>query len=197
MQRIEGEGYTLYITEIAAGERGTRRGREKAAVDVLVREVFGPDASKANDALGAPHISIGGVAVDEPVSVSHSRRYALLAVGRVGELIGVDIEEWRTQLVRVVPRILSEAELARHDSSERSLLEAWTGKEAIYKAVRGVAGHEIDYGSELCLPSGNEKSACAHFHDGRRVELRLDYHEVGPDAVIAVAICRDDASHSR
>lgn len=143
----------IYITRIAAEDGATRSERERMAVAELVAEAFGSEAVKCNDALGAPYIllmneeRIGGC-----VSVSHSRHYAALAVSKL-RYVGIDVEEDRAQLERVLPRITS-AQEACYNTDARSRLEGWTLKEALYKAARGMAGRELDFSRDLRLPVG-------------------------------------------
>lgn len=142
----------LYIRPIEAGERGTRRERERAAVAQIVAEVFGPDAVYAHRADGSPYI------VGSPlhISVSHCRGYAAVIVAQ-RDGIGVDIEELRgAQLQRVADRYLGPVQTRLYTCDEERLW-AWTAKEAIYKASgqRDLEGPEIWVGK----PYGTEAAA--------------------------------------
>ena len=63
--------------------------------------------------------------------------------------VGVDIEQWREQLVRVAPRVLSESEMAVYGASSDLLLRAWTMKETLYKAALTPG---LDFRRDIVLP---------------------------------------------
>lgn len=129
-------------------------GRE--TVKLLVREHLGPTVEYGHDADGAPVLTGSPLRI----SASHSRHFAAIALHP--ELTpGVDIEEERPgQLARVAPRFMSEREMPLW--ADR-LLQAWTCKEAVYKAARtpGLALADID----LTEPG------VASVPDGRRFAL--------------------------
>lgn len=110
-----------------------------------------------HDPDGAPLL----VGSELKVSVSHSRRFAAVAIDP-RRRIGVDIEEPRLeQLRRVISKFLSSEELPFWGDR---LLEAWTAKEAVFKAA-GIAG--IGLGSILLSQQG-----LARTPDGR--EFRIE-----------------------
>lgn len=113
---------------------GRRRDAETDAVERLVARRFGPKAALVHDAHGAP--SIAGR--PESISISHGAGWAILAVAPTGVRVGVDIECWRRQLRSVAPRFLTPGERGRI-TSDAELLQAWTAKEAVFKAA-GIAG---------------------------------------------------------
>ena len=119
------------IAPIPAGERGTRRERERAAVQAIADQLLGADAAIGHDEHGAPTIPNGYI------SVSHSRSQAAVAIN-ANTRIGIDAEEWRDALRRISPRFLSEAETQW--ASDEQLLTLWTIKEAVYKAA---ADHKL------------------------------------------------------
>lgn len=139
----------LYSEPIAPdGSNPQRTGRHEAehsAVMRLVARVFGPDARYLHHPDGAPYVDCA----DRDISVSHGARRALLAVSRRGS-VGVDIEQWRPQLQRVSSRFLSPDEQTRYTTPEQ-LLQAWTAKEAVFKAAR-IPGLVL---ADIRLPSLN------------------------------------------
>lgn len=124
------------IMEFAVGEatvyalplEGSGRAAERAAVARLFAEVLGSEVGHYAD--GAPYAV---AREDVAVSVSHGAGMAVLAIAR--EPIGVDIEsaERTGQLSRVASRFVG-----TDDDPSLTLLELWTAKEAVYKAVRRV-----------------------------------------------------------
>lgn len=117
----------------------------RRAVMEAIRAIPGcHDAIIDHDRSGAPFIPGSKLYI----SVSHSRLTAAVAVDALSP-VGIDVEEPRDkQLRRVASRILSDAELAVYDNPQR-LLEAWTLKEALYKAVGGTAP---DFIRDINLP---------------------------------------------
>lgn len=137
----------VYYTAICpTGE--CRRDRERSSVRALVDTAFGSDATIGHREDGSPYIS----GQDRPISISHSQTGAVLAVGRAGSTVGIDLENYRSQLARVAPRILSAQELAYY-TGEDGLLAAWTLKEAAYKCA-GIAG--LDFRRDIVLPCGGQ-----------------------------------------
>ncbi|MCM1520838.1 MAG: 4'-phosphopantetheinyl transferase superfamily protein [Lachnoclostridium sp.] len=116
-----------------------RRQAEQMAVEMIVRLHIGEGFSIAHDGAGAPYIE--GYA---PLSVSHCRDEAVIAVSDDDRPIGVDIETEREQLERVRLKFLTEDEVNTF-ASLHDLLRAWTAKEAVYKAALtpGLALDEI------------------------------------------------------
>jgi 4'-phosphopantetheinyl transferase len=80
------------------------------------------------DAYGKPHL------IDLPwyVSLSHTNGWAAAVLHR-SRPVGIDIEPIREQFRRVVPRVLSESELAHAAGDPNRLAVYWCAKEALYK----------------------------------------------------------------
>lgn len=136
---------TLGVTPIKADPGRTRTEREHSAVEAIVKHFFGSDASVGHRDTGAPYL-VGRE--DISLTVSHSRDYAAIAFS-TRRTVGVDIEQWREQLVRVAPRVLSESEMAVYGVSSDLLLRAWTMKEALYKAALTPG---LDFRRDIALP---------------------------------------------
>ena len=148
MPVIDLDGVRLALCRIEPDhERGTRRRRERQAVQRLL-EYFGfSESAYRHSASGEPYIDDSEL----HISVSHSLGYAAMAVS-LQPGIGVDIEQLRpAQLQHVAPRFLSEREQAEYSTPDR-LLWAWAAKEAIYKAaaIPGLSGPEMELESAFC-----------------------------------------------
>lgn len=137
---------TLGVTPIEADPDRTRTERERAAVSALIALFFGADTRIGHHDSGAPYL-VGQENIS--LTVSHSRDYAAVAFS-AERIVGVDIEQWREQLVRVAPRVLSESEMAFYTASPALLLRAWTMKEALYKAALTPG---LDFRRDITLPS--------------------------------------------
>ncbi|MDE5595873.1 MAG: 4'-phosphopantetheinyl transferase superfamily protein [Muribaculaceae bacterium] len=134
---------TLMITRVERLEGDSRADAEHRAVRRLVDHAFGQHAQIDHHPSGAPYIIGSPISI----SISHSRTHAAIAFS-ASHTVGVDIEEQRQQLARVAPRVLSEAEL-RDYSTPDLLLQAWTLKEALYKAALTPA---LDFRKDISLP---------------------------------------------
>lgn len=152
---------SVYATPLPSViERGQRRAAETEAVRRLVAGVFGQDAVLAHTSAGAPFIE----GFDGSISISHGCGAAILAVSRAAA-IGIDIEGPRHTLRRVASRFLSPSEFPVYATSDRLLLQAWTSKEAIFKAI-GIASLTI--GDIILPPDPGQSVFTVH---GRAIEL--------------------------
>lgn len=160
----------IFGARIDAGEGnrpGGRREAEKVAVAEALREAGIEPSRLRHEESGRPYLE----GCDREISISHGAGWAIVALGPAGMQIGVDIERWRPQLRRVSSKFLSPEEAAVYGQSDRLLLEAWTQKEAIFKA----AGDPELTISRIPLPSP---------------DFDVTIVDRFPDAVIALAIRR-------
>jgi|GEM_PF-909303 len=108
------------------------RRAEVYAEQLLIAEAFGKPLPLTHDENGAP--SIEGCLL--PVSISHTRGRVCLAVGS-DRAIGIDVEHYREQVLRIRDKFLSPTEQAWIAPTDvMSHLVAWTAKEALYKVAR-------------------------------------------------------------
>lgn len=147
----------VYAAPLRKGASGHGPGRsiaERAGVKALLREAFPErrDIYVAHRESGAPYLaSLSGVEEDLPeISISHSRTLGVLALAPGGTALGIDTEtpDRASQLVRLAPRFLSDAQIPYWGSSPATLFWAWTIKEAVYKAA-GRPGFPV---KEIPLP---------------------------------------------
>lgn len=136
MRLTEGPyGITIAIESIDPSEGTTRRQRESLAVGRTIKALIGKDAAIGHNSSGAPFlVNDPGL----PISISHSRKHVAVAIGSC-HAIGIDMEEWRPNLIKVAPRFLTPEQINEWSTPEQ-LLKAWTIKEALYKALSS-AGH--------------------------------------------------------
>lgn len=140
-------GLRLAYCLIPEDDTASRRERETAAVRSLLDALLGSDALISHNENGAPYIA-GHPEVS--LSITHSRRIAAVAISTMPDrIIGIDAEEWRSQLVRVAPRVLSAEEMEEYSASEERLLAAWTMKEALFKAALAPG---TDFARDIKLP---------------------------------------------
>lgn len=179
---IPAEGVEIYLAPIVTdGNPHSRREAEKAATARLVTALFGPGATVTHTPDGAPLLILTDSATAPEISISHSIRTVALAVGRAGSPIGVDIEQPRQQLARVVRRFLAPEETAIHAASEENLLRAWTAKEAAFKAA-GITG--------LTLADIRLDATASHALIPARpsAEIRISHYPDPDGSLIALAI---------
>lgn len=128
-----------------------RRDAERAAVMKLVRCLFGDDAVYSHDAQGAPMIE----GCTEAISVAHGAGMAVVAVSRACA-VGVDVECWREQLVRVKAKYVGDDDVCCSADEQERLLTLWTDKEAVYKAANapGLALLDIHVYGDMAAACG-------------------------------------------
>ena len=80
------------------------------------------------DEYGKPHLNHNGAFV----SISHTHGWAAAALHPTRP-IGIDIEPFRQQHLRVVPRVLSVDEINHADGNLERLAVYWCAKESLYK----------------------------------------------------------------
>lgn len=159
----------VLIAPLPAATQGQKRAdREREATAALLSYALGHPAAITHAPNGAPRLA--GADSSWHISVSHSRTRVAVALNPVRR-IGIDVEEWRDQLVNVKNKFVQSGEEAEWGSR---LLEAWMAKEAAYKAFEPVdsitvlsiriAGSTASYGNSL-----------ARLHFGEGFVLAEDY----------------------
>ena len=128
---------------------------------------------------------------EEPLdfSLSHSGKYAVLAVG--DKPVGADVERLRKNRLNVAKRCFHRKEyedimtLQRKESCDRRFLEYWTMKEAYVK--RTGDGFRIPFDS-FWVKRGEDGVSSVEEKDGQRVWIATGYME---DAY-ALSVCSKD-----
>ena len=80
------------------------------------------------DEYGKPHL----VGASSHISLSHTSGWVAVTLHRT-QPVGIDIEAFRDQFRRVVPRVLSDPEIAHAAGDTSRLAVYWCAKEALYK----------------------------------------------------------------
>lgn len=161
-------------------ERSSSRSVERAAVAHIIEQFFGIGTELLHTPDGAPYVAN----TEKHISISHGGGYALLAVCD-SRPIGVDIEVWRPTLRRVAAKFLAPAEREIYSASESLLLQAWTSKEAIFKAL-GINGLTI---SEIILPKNPDTTK----YISHSKEITLHRHILN-DSMITLAVATQHVS---
>ena len=161
-----------------ANVKSLHRQAEMILTRILLREIFGDDVVYSHDENGAPIVNR-----DCFISVSHCADEVVIALNSTSP-IGIDIEVWREQLARVFPRVMSPAEVKFYNTKQL-MLQAWTAKEAIYKAV-GIPG--LDFSSEILLPlDPTDLTASVKNGISDTISVALIFVEVSSQKVITLA----------
>lgn len=159
---------TLAVCPIAHSDSDRHKDQNKAVRNLLDASL-GTGCRLAHREDGSPYIDGSGLSI----SISHSRDYACITFSP-SLTVGVDIEQPRTQLRRVAPRVLSDSELAVYGASDSLLLRAWTLKEALYKAALTPG---LDFRRDIMLPAdaaGTQAEVLGHPYDVIAVIERSD-----------------------
>ena len=154
MELIELTSTRVSVGRLAAYDRSTKRAVERRCALQLLHELFGRDDIEIGhrDA-GAPYIICKNSASPMPyLSVSHSNDLVAVAIDSKYR-IGIDIEQPRDNLRRVLPRVLSPEELSVYGVNEA--LKAWTLKEAAYKVADNPGA---DFRRDLPLPIAEKEN---------------------------------------
>ncbi len=123
---------TLFTTPVLPGSHSHRQA-EREAVRRIIADVYGPEVEILHTPDGAPYLS----GSRHLISVSHCHTTAGVLISTDGTRPGLDLEtaDRTVQLTHVAPRFLTSTELPYWSSSPRRLLQAWTLKEAAFKAA--------------------------------------------------------------
>jgi len=100
----------------------------RVAIRQLVEEQGLTYRGLYKDEFGKPHL----IGAPWHISLSHTNGWAAAVLHRTRP-VGIDIEPIRDQFRRVVPRVLSEEEIAHAAGEPARLAVYWCAKEALYK----------------------------------------------------------------
>lgn len=84
------------------------------------------------------------------LSLSHSQHWLAMAIGPLGQPLGVDIEEKEEQASRLLERFSSSSERKLLEEYQMPAIQLWTAKEAVFKAY---SGREVQVISQVEMQS--------------------------------------------
>lgn len=155
------------IIEKISNSSSARRKREIIASHLLIKEIFGEGVTITHDENGAPLLN----GAQGFISISHSATEIAIAINS-HHPIGIDIENWRDQLIKVKSRFLSQKEMEVY-ATPQLMLKAWTIKESVYKVAQSPG---ISLADDIMLPlSIEDNMAKANTHNGTK-EFKI--HEI-------------------
>lgn len=120
---------TKYDQQAIEGITSARRQKEILIANQVIRYLFGNNANLLHSKYGVPILD--GININ--ITISHCTNKFIIAINPTS-IIGIDVELQREQLNRVKSRFLSTQESIIYNTPTL-LLNAWTIKEAIYKAA--------------------------------------------------------------
>jgi 4'-phosphopantetheinyl transferase len=88
------------------------------------------------------------LASDIHISLSHSFPFVAAIICK-GQPVGIDLERYGRNIEKIGPRFLSQEEWRIREHSHQDLTQAWTCKEAVYKAM-GAPG--LSFQQDILLP---------------------------------------------
>ncbi|RRA97634.1 4'-phosphopantetheinyl transferase family protein [Larkinella rosea] len=152
----------------------------RAALRSLV-QTYWSYAGLYKDEFGKPHL----IGLKAHVSISHTSGWAA-AVVHHSKAVGIDIEPFRDQFVRVVPRVLSDEEISHANGDLHRLAVYWCAKEALYKLY---GKRQLTFREHLHVEPFADGAGLLTGHvrlpDDVR-ELKIHYFETGP-GMLAIA----------
>lgn len=154
-----------------------RRRREIVITHLMIKRYVGRHASLYHDKNGAPMIC----GENCHISISHSATEIAIALNP-NKPIGIDIENWREQLIKVKNRYLSATEQEIYNAPQQ-LLQAWTAKEALYKVAQSPG---ISLALDISLPIDGSDIANVNTPNGKS-SFKICHIEPSPTRCITLA----------
>lgn len=139
-----------------------KRRIEWTATRVLLATLAGPEARIAHLPSGRPFLQ------ENPamsVSLSHTTGYAALILGRFGQTVGIDIEQYATRIDRLTHMFMNRQEkaLPYEGKATWSNLLHWSAKETMFKCM-DVA--EVEFKKHLLVtPFWPQSCGVLHTHE--------------------------------
>lgn len=120
------------------------RRREWLAVRVLLYVLTGEEKEIAYTPAGKPFLVDGTASI----SISHTRGYVAVLLGRRNREVGIDIEQYGERVRKVASRFMREDEVPAsfRDTDTWSLLLHWSAKETMFKCMNT---SEVDFRKHL------------------------------------------------
>lgn len=157
----------------------SRRDAERRTVATMLSAHFGHAIDICHDPIGSPYIPD----YDGHISISHCRDMAVAALD--SHPVGIDVETWRDQLIRVAPRFLTPRERQWAGTDPERLLRAWTAKEAIYKLLH-TPGLPLSHILLHTFADGSWGGATV-FYKGAVKDIAISSPNSSPHRVITIA----------
>lgn len=182
-------GVRLAIASFIPSRGAERRAIERGIARRLLAELLGDTSSE----LPYLHEPNGRPRLPEPhteqLSISHTEGYVACAVSEIP--IGVDVERWGEQVMRILPRFLSPEECAMVHAAEHPQHLAhilWSAKESAYKLAPPTSHSLLDFSLVHILPPTEHaygRMLIAAAHTPRPICV---HYTTTPDYVLTLAL---------
>jgi phosphopantetheinyl transferase (holo-ACP synthase) len=157
--------------EVAASlsVRHPRTQLQRYASRLLIHEMLGELPEVWKDEHGKPHLKD----VELEISISHTEGYAAVLLGK-GKL-GVDVQHFKPNVMKVRDRFLDENELQMAQDIETTTL-FWAAKEAVYK-YNALPG--LDFRDPITIHSIESETLSSSFiFEGTETKLELRWRRL-------------------
>lgn len=157
--------------EVAASlsVRHPRTQLQRYASRLLINELLGELPEVWKDEYGKPHLK----GFDTEISISHTEGYAAVLLGS-GKL-GVDVQHYKPNVMKVRDRFLDDRELAMSQDIETTTL-FWAAKEAVYKYN---AEPGLDFKEPITIRSIETGVLPSNFvYNGVQINLELGWEKL-------------------
>ena len=157
--------------EVAASlsVRHPRTQIQRYASRLLIHEMLGELPEVWKDEHGKPHLKD----VELEISISHTEGYAAILLGK--EKLGLDVQHFKPNVMKVRDRFLDENELHMAQDIETTTL-FWAAKEAVYKYN---AKPGLDFRDPISLHSIEPEVLRSSFiYDGAETKLDLGWKKL-------------------
>lgn len=149
--------------------RHPRTQLQRYASRLLVHEMLGELPEVWKDDHGKPHLK----GFELEISISHTDGYAAVLLGE--EKLGVDVQHYKPNVMKVRDRFLDHQELQMAQDIETTTL-FWAAKEAIYKYN---AQPGLDFKDPITIQSIESEYLPSNFvFEGARTDLQLGWKKL-------------------
>jgi len=158
--------FTIEELKSAHQLKSEKRKTEFLATRLALKNLFHEKAELKHHNSGRPYIKEAN-----HISISHSKNYIAIAFGE--ENIGVDIEEPKEKMLKLIPRILSEREYLEFQKNPSTELacKLWGTKESVLKYI---GDKNLNYRENIQIE--NIKSGSAKYLE---LDFNVHYENIG------------------
>lgn len=171
--KIDGSesSFETRFPEVAASlsVRHPRTQIQRYASRLLINEMLGELPEVWKDDHGKPHLK----GVELEISISHTDGYAAVLLGE--EKLGVDVQHYKPNVMKVRDRFLDDRELLLAQDIETTTL-FWAAKEAVYKFN---AQPGLDFKDPITIDSIEPEVLPSNFiYEGIQTDLQLGWKKL-------------------
>lgn len=176
------EKYRSAVRQFAADSRRL----EWLAVRVLLYTMLGEEKEIDYRSSGKPYLVDGSASI----SISHTKGYVAVLLGKAGEEIGIDIEYYSERVCKVAHKFMREDEKVSlfRDTETWSLLLHWSAKETMFKCMNA---SDVDFREHLHIQpftiGGQGVFSAEEYRTAEKRNFRI-YYYLFPDFVLTLSL---------